>query len=127
MQRAATPVFDQWQKDIATIQGERLRQRGETNLAVARARYDAILAAATPSLQGFDAYARSLRDQATFLAHDLTATALDDLQAEHKVVRETARKLDRDLDVCIGAAAAYVEHTATPSAPLELPAPAKAR
>lgn len=127
MQQAGPPMFEQWKVDNATIQGERLRQRGEQNLSVARARFDAIVAAAVPSLQGFDAYVRSLRDQATFLSHDLTAGALDDLQAEMKAVTGTARKLDHDLDVCVGAAAAYVEHTAAPAVPAPAPPPAKGR
>ena len=57
------------------------------------------------------------RDHAAFLAHDLNATALDEIQAEVKTVAKTARELDRNMETCQAAARAFVEQSALPAAP----------
>lgn len=126
MQNTAAPVFEQWTKDNTTIQGDGLRKRGELRISVSRARYDAIVKAAVPAMTEFDTFVRTLRDQATFLAHDLNASALDDLRAEIATATATAKQLDHDLEVCIGAAAAFVENAAAPAAPPPT-SPGKAR
>jgi hypothetical protein len=117
MQESAQPVFTQWQQDVATIQNERLRRLSEARMALARERYQAIATAATTAKDGFDGYVRSLRDQATFLAHDLNATALQELRTEVAQVKQSARVLDDAFAACLGAARAYVEQSALPAAP----------
>lgn len=116
MQAAAKPVFEQWQKSVASIATERLRQRSEMRLEVTRQRYQAIAAVAVPAQDKFNAYAKSLRDVATFLAHDLNAGALDEIQDEVKLVAQSSRDLDRDLQGCMDAARSYVEQAALPAA-----------
>ncbi len=117
MLSTATPVFAQWQKDVQTIGNERLRQISEMRFSVAKERYDAITKTAVPAQDQFDGYVKSLRDHAAFLAHDLNATALDEIQAEVKVVAKTARELDRNMETCQAAARAFVEQSALPAAP----------
>jgi predicted component of type VI protein secretion system len=117
MQESARPVFEQWQVDVSTIGTERLRQRSEMRLAVSRERYEAIVAAAVPAQQQLEAYVRTLRDHATFLAHDLNPGALDAIQEDVKEVAKAARTLDRGLDDCLVAARAYVEQAALPASP----------
>jgi phosphoenolpyruvate-protein kinase (PTS system EI component) len=124
MQTAAKPVFDQWAKDMNSIGNERLRQRSQLRMAVTKERYDAIVASAVPSMQKFDAYVKALRDHATFLAHDLNPSALDDIQDEVRVVARSAQELDQGMDMCLSAARAYVESSALPAAPPEPAAPA---
>ncbi len=63
---------------------------------------------------------KALRDHANFLAHDLNAGALDEIQGEVKVVATAARELDRLLDTSLAAARSYVEHAAPPAAPAGL-------
>lgn len=117
MLTTAQPVFAQWQKDLQTIGNERLRQVSEMRYAVAKERYDAITKTAVPAQQQFDGYVKALRDHAAFLAHDLNATALDEIQTEVKTVAKTARELDRNMETCQAAARAFVEQSALPAAP----------
>jgi hypothetical protein len=70
-----------------------------------------------PAQDRFDKYVKDLRDHATFLAHDLNAGALDDIQDEVKRVATDARQLDRDMETCEGAARAYLEESGLPAAP----------
>ena len=122
MQESAKPVFERWQKSLATITSDRLRQRSELRYAVAKERYDAIAAVAVPAQEQFDGYVKALRDHAAFLANDLNAGAIDDIQDEVKVVARTARDLDHSMESCLAAARAYVEQSALPSA---APAPSR--
>lgn len=120
MLAAGEPVFKEWKQSTAAITSERLRQRSELRFAVTKERYDALAAAVTPAQTQFDAYVKALRDHATFLAHDLNAGALDDIQDEVKIVATSARELDRLLDSSLAAARAYVENAALPAAPAGL-------
>lgn len=124
MQESAKPVFERWQKNLATISSDRLRKRSELRYAVSKERYDAITAVAVPAQMQFDGYVKALRDHAAFLANDLNASAIDDIQEEVKAVARTARELDRNMESCLAAARAYVEESALPAA---APAPAPAR
>ena len=117
MVAAAQPVFAQWQAELATFTNERLRQRSELRYSVAKERYDAITATAVPAQDRFDGFVAALRDHAAFLAHDLNAGAIDDIQDEVKMVARTARELDREMESCQAAARAYVEQSALPAAP----------
>ncbi len=115
MQEAARPVFEQWQAELATIGSERMRRVSETRLAEAMKRYDAIVKAAVPAQQQLDAYVKSLRDHAAFLAHDLNPSALDAIQEDVKTVARAAKELDFGLDACAVAARTYVAQNSLPS------------
>lgn len=117
MLESAQPVFAQWQADLRTITNERMRQRSELRYAVTKERYDAIASVAVPAQQQFEAYVKALRDHASFLAHDLNAGALDDIQDEVKLVARSAQELDRNMESCQAAARAYVEQSSLPAAP----------
>ena len=114
---AAQPVFTQRQQELSGISSERMRARGEMRFSVAKERYDAIATVAVPAQDQFDQYVKALRDHAAFLAHDLNAGAIDDIQDEVKMVARTARELDREMESCQAAALAYVEQSALPAAP----------
>ncbi len=105
----------QWQKDLAGIDNERLRQRSQMRYEVTRQRYDTLLATAVPAQDRFDAYVKTLRDHAAFLGHDLNASALADIQDEVKVLAGNARELDRMMESSLAAARAYVENAALPA------------
>lgn len=117
MLASAQPVFAQWQKDLATIASERMRKVSETRYAIAKERYDAITRVAVPAQDQMDTYVKALRDHAAFLANDLNASAIDEIQAEVKAVAKVARELDRRMESCQAAARAYVEESSLPAAP----------
>ncbi len=117
MVAAGEPVFREWQKSAAAFTSERMRQISELRYAVTKERYDAITKAVVPAQTQFDAYVKALRDHATFLAHDLNASALDDIQDEVKIVATNARDLDRLMESSLAASRAYVENAAPPAAP----------
>jgi hypothetical protein len=117
MLSSAQPVFQQWQKDLQTITSDRMRKVSETRYAVAKERYDAITKVAVPAQDQMESYVKALRDHAAFLANDLNASAIDEIQAEVKAVAKVARELDRRMESCQTAARAYVEESSLPAAP----------
>ncbi len=117
MLETARPVFKRWEADLQTIGNDRLRQRSELRYAVAKERYDAITAAAVPAQEQFEGFVGALRDHAAFLAHDLNAGSLGEIQDEVKLVASSARELDRSMEQCQAAARAYVEQSALPAVP----------
>jgi hypothetical protein len=117
MLETAKPVFKQWQLDLQTIGNERMRQAGEVRYAVAKERYDAITAVAVPAQEQFESFVKDLRDHAAFLAHDLNAASLGEIQPEVKAVAKAARELDRNMESCQAAARVYVEQSSMPAAP----------
>ena len=70
---------------------------------------------AVPAQQQLDAYVKSLRDHAAFLAHDLNPSALDAIQEDVKTVARAAKELDFGLDACAVAARTYVAQNSLPS------------
>lgn len=117
MLQSAQPVFEQWEADLRAMTNDRMRQRSELRYAVAKERFDTISKNAVPARDQFDAYVKALRDHAAFLAHDLNAGAIDDIQDEVKLVANNARELDRLMGSCQAAARAYVEQSSLPAVP----------
>lgn len=117
MLAAAQPVFEGREAELRTMSNDRMRQRGELRYAVDKERFDAISKNAVPARDQFDAYVKALRDHAAFLAHDLNASALDDIQDEVKAVARSARELDHMMETCQSAARAYIERASLPSVP----------
>lgn len=116
MLESAEPVFENWKADIAMIQSERLRQRGEVRFQIAKERYDAIAKVAVPAREQLMAFVAALRDHALFLGHDLNASAIDDIQEEVKAVAQTALELDRNLETTMSSTRAYAEQSSLPVA-----------
>jgi Protein of unknown function (DUF2959) len=121
MKAASLPVFTQWEKDVTQITAEQLRQKSQMRLALAKERYQAIVAAADPALADLETFNRAMRDQALFLGHDLNPSSLGEIQNEVKALSKTAHELDRKLDMTLVAARAYVEFAALPTSALAAP------
>lgn len=115
MESAAAPVFEQWAADVATIGNQRLRSRSQLRMTVTKERYEALLTSANEARGQLDAFVQSLRDHATFLAHDLNPSALDEIQEDVRMVQSSAEKLDQELDRTLAAARAYVDNSALPA------------
>jgi hypothetical protein len=117
MLASGQPVFEKWQAEVKAITNERLRQRGEMRFSLSKERYEAITKSAVPARDQFDAFVKALRDHAAFLAHDLNATAIDEIQEEVKQLARNARELDRQMDSCEAATRAFAEEQSLPAAP----------
>ena len=80
MNTEAEGYFAAWKASAEAIADPDLRKRSEDRLADARARFDKIAAAGKDTRQGFDALMTDVKDQYTFLGHDLNAGAIATLK-----------------------------------------------
>ena len=80
MNTAAEGYFAAWKASAAAISDPALRKRSEDRLADAKARFDKIAVAGKDTRQGFDTLMTDVKDQSTFLGHDLNASAIATLK-----------------------------------------------
>jgi len=80
MNTAAEAYFAAWKASAAAISDPDLRKRSEERLADTQARFKNIAAAGKDTRQSFDALMTDVKDQSTFLGHDLNASAIATLK-----------------------------------------------
>jgi hypothetical protein len=80
MNTAAESYFAAWKASTAAISDPDLRKRSEERLAGAQARFNSIAAAGRDARQSFDTLMTDVKDQSTFLGHDLNASAIASLK-----------------------------------------------
>jgi hypothetical protein len=80
MNAAAESYFAAWKESAAAISDPELRKRSEERLADAQARFASIAAAGKDTRQSFDTLMTDVKDQSTFLGHDLNASAIASLK-----------------------------------------------
>ena len=82
MNAEATRQFTAWKESTAAITDPSLKKRSEARLVDAQSRYDKIAAAGKDARQSFDSLMNDLKNQATFLGHDLNASAISSLKPD---------------------------------------------
>jgi hypothetical protein len=80
MNTAAEAYFAAWKASAAAISDPDLRKRSEERLADTQARFKNIAVAGKDTRQSFDALMTDVKDQSTFLGHDLNASAIATLK-----------------------------------------------
>jgi len=80
MNTAAESYFTAWKESAAAISDPDLRKKSEDRLADARARFNNIAAASKDARQSFDTLMTDVKDQSTYLGHDLNASAIASLK-----------------------------------------------
>ena len=82
MNTEAEGYFAAWKASTAAISDPALRKRSEDRLADAEARFGKIAAAGKDTRQSFDNLMKDVKDQSTFLGHDLNANAIASLKPD---------------------------------------------
>jgi phosphoenolpyruvate-protein kinase (PTS system EI component) len=82
MNTAAEAYFAAWRASAAEISDPSLRKRSEDRLADTQARFGKILAAGKDARQHFDTLMKDVKDQSTYLGHDLNASAIASLKPD---------------------------------------------
>jgi septal ring factor EnvC (AmiA/AmiB activator) len=80
MNTAADSYFAAWKASAAEIANADLRKRSEERLAEAQGQFAKIAAAGKDTRQSFDTLMKDVKDQSTFLGHDLNASAIASLK-----------------------------------------------
>jgi hypothetical protein len=82
MNTEAEGYFAAWKASAAAISDPALRKRSEDRLVDARARFDKIAAAGKDARGSYDTLMKDVKDQYTFLGHDLNPTAIASLKPD---------------------------------------------
>ena len=82
MNTAAEAYFAAWKASAEAISDPNLRKRSEERLADAKARFDKIAVAGKDARQNFDTLMTDVKDQSTFLGHDLNPSAIANLKPD---------------------------------------------
>ena len=80
MNTAAESYFSLWKASAAAISDPGLRKRSEERLAASQAQFGKIVVAGKDARQSFDTLMIDVKDQSTFLGHDLNASAIATLK-----------------------------------------------
>jgi len=114
MKRAAGPVFSRWSRDIEAMQTPELKQRSQARFDDTKRRYDEVVAAVDPTLTGYDAFNRTLRDHALFLGHDFNTGSIAALEGDVRKLASASRELASGFERCMQTTRAYVDTAALP-------------
>jgi chromosome segregation ATPase len=94
----ATKHFDAWKQNAAAISDPDLRKRSEQRLADAQARFQKIDAAGKDARSSFDSLMGDLKNQSTFLGHDLNASAITTLKPDAAKFNTRAKTVFAKID-----------------------------
>lgn len=98
MNAEAMKHFDAWKQNAAAISDADLRKRSEQRLADAQARFQKIDAAGKDARTSFDSLMSDLKNQSTFLGHDLNASAISTLKPDAAKFNTRAKTVFAKID-----------------------------
>jgi len=103
----ADKYFADWTRSLDGISSPDLRARSEERMKDARSRYDQILATTGKAGDMFASFIQNLRDQVTYLGHDLNPRALASLEGDATKLNTAAESFFGKIDSAIDEATSY--------------------
>jgi hypothetical protein len=98
MNAEAARHFTAWKENAAAISDPDLRKRSEQRLADAQARFQKVEAAGKDARQSFESLMSDLKNQSTFLGHDLNASAITSLKPDAAKFNTRAKTVFAKID-----------------------------
>jgi chromosome segregation ATPase len=94
----AKALFDGWAASTAAIESPDLRQRSEERLEQAKTRYAEIGTVGKKAADLYEPVMKALRDQVTYLGHDLNASAVASLKPDAAKLNAQVDELNKSID-----------------------------
>jgi hypothetical protein len=104
MDAEAEKLFASWKESLAGIGTPELAKRSEERLQGTRDRHAKIAAAGQQARSEYDGFLLGLKDQITYLGHDLNPSAIASLKPDAAKLNERAKKMFERLDSTVAAA-----------------------
>jgi hypothetical protein len=108
MKTEADTYFAGWTESIQQIGDADLRKRSEARMAETRAQFDGVLDAVDESREAYEPFMTSLKDQWTYLGHDLNANGIASLKPDADKLNEQGKELFKKIDAGMDKANEYI-------------------
>jgi hypothetical protein len=108
VEQVSSDLFKEWADEAKTITNPRLRQDSELKLRDTQRKYDSLHAAMKRAESSMDPVLAQLRDQVTYLKHNLNAQAVGALKGEALDVEKEIQQLIRDMNASITEAESFI-------------------
>jgi chromosome segregation ATPase len=120
----ADDYFRGWTANLPAISSEDLRTRSAARANDARERFEGILETGRRAAAEYQPFLAQLRDQWTYLGHDLNPSGIDSLRADADQLNGQGSQLQLTLDDSLRQARAYVDSMRNTQPPPPPPPPA---
>ena len=108
MKTEADAYFASWTESLQQIEGPDLRKRSEDRMAETRRHFDGVLGAVADARAQYEPFLKSLKDQWTYLGHDLNAEGLKSLKPDADKLNAQAGELFKKIDTGMKKANDYI-------------------
>ena len=108
VEQISSDLFKEWADEAKTITNQHLREDSEQKLRETQRNNDDLHAAMKRAEASMDPVLTQLRDQVTYLKHNLNAQAIGALKGEAVDVEREIQKLIADMNVSIAQAEAFI-------------------
>jgi DNA repair exonuclease SbcCD ATPase subunit len=108
VEQIASDLFAEWEREAKTITNARLRQDSEAKLRETTRRYESLHSAMKRAERSMEPVLTQLRDQVTYLKHNLNAQAIGALRGEALDIEKEIQQLIRDMNLAISEADAFI-------------------
>jgi hypothetical protein len=108
MKVEAEAYFQSWNQSLQQISNQDLRKRSEQRMAETRGHFDGVLNAVSDARDQYEPFIASLKDQWTYLGHDLNPTGIASLKPDADKLNAEAKTLFKKIDDGMKKAGDYI-------------------
>jgi len=108
MERVASDLFAEWEKEIQQISSAQLQASDRDKLRQTRGRYDELHSSLKRAEQSMDPVLTRLHDQVLYLKHNLNAAAIASLKGETLNIQGDITRLLQDMNTAIAQADRFI-------------------
>jgi chromosome segregation ATPase len=108
MKTEADAYFTSWNESLQQIESPDLRKRSETRMAETRGHFDGVFSAVADARAQYEPFLKNLKDQWTYLGHDLNAEGIKSLKPDADKLNAQAVDLFKKIDVGLRKANDYI-------------------
>jgi hypothetical protein len=109
VEQISSDLFAEWGKEAQGISNPRLRADSEAKLRETERKYEELHAAMKRAEASMDPVLTQLRDQVTYLKHNLNAQAIGAIKGESAGIELEIRQLIQDMNASISQAEAFIK------------------
>jgi chromosome segregation ATPase len=109
MDAEAGKLFDSWKASTDAISSPDLKKKSQQRLEETEGRYGRIATAGKDARSEYDAFLGGLKDQITFMGHDLNPAALTSLKPDAAKLNDRATQMFKKIDGASAAANASID------------------